>query len=201
MIDVLVKILEADTDSSTADAVFARNTNPKITSAAQIPFHLYMSLADMFSAFYTGSNWPTLVTPTYGAASSQANGIDLIYQVSESVTAGGNNDRDDTVGAEYAEVKILCKVDKPTPAQKWITGAADLRVRYLLDTLLRGKWAQLYPSVVTVGGKGPYLNPIGLDNTIDPNEPFICRYIQQDLLNSDVRTRISRFSLNYVRLF
>jgi hypothetical protein len=208
----LVKLLQSDTTNSTAATVFARNTNPAITSAAQIPPYLYTCLPDLLLPVGTasganGANWANYVVPKLGLQQSPGQtGIFFTEQAADMVTAAQNKDKGDKEGGEFAVVRVLCYLQNPTAAQANAVDMADLRIRYLISCLERLKWANVSPPPISVGGTGPRINPAGLDSSIDPNpgppdmQPF-CRWLQFDLNSNDARTRGSLYSINYYRIF
>jgi hypothetical protein len=100
--EAIVALLRHDIVSSTAGAVFARNTNSSVTSASQVPPYLYLCLSDMLQGPGKGSTWGPRVNMRFGGTDeNQADGIDVLYQAQESVFSNNNLDKSDKTGAEF----------------------------------------------------------------------------------------------------
>lgn len=160
-VEIIKATILSDTTSTTALDVFT-NYNPGIyDSAADVPRHVYMCLAELCTG--TGKNFDELVIASYGQKITPATKA-IIIQPSQTMKAKDSEYiPEDSPGAVITEIDILVSNIK-TSADVTLTRDIGLRLQYILDHELRGLEDNQFRRFHT--GTGPDL-PITGDNTID----------------------------------
>jgi hypothetical protein len=199
---VLAKLIQDDITSRTAASV---RTNPKnagkFATDADVPPFLCMCSGELLlGSGFDPVEFVNSVIYKYGSdLTDRDNGIELWAESQESAFSPDNlhGDHDDQIGAELQLVKILCRVGRIADDSKEdMVRQLDLRIRYLLDSRVRGEFKP--PGFSTA--MPAILDPTGIDSSIDPELGIEVEWLkQQD--NDNKKERISIYRCQFIRVF
>lgn len=183
-----------DTIDSTASAINALNGNA-YGSPSKVPLYMYTSLCTI----WTGASGnvaaldKAIVVSSGEGKDPATNAITIAPYICESDSNEneGGLENDDT-GAEAALVKIFLKTS-PTPTSSVFNRIqnAELRIRLLLDTIIRSKYG--YSSSIPINNTGD----LSIDDTADL---FMCQWLGYETEPSASQLAVN-YALSYYRSF
>jgi len=169
--DVIRAALIADVTDNPGGAAAIQALNPGMFSGpSAVPAWCYTSLKTLLLGdSATAQQLADAVSPNYGTKLSQATGIDIIFDSSESVDDTQGMKVDQT-GWEAGIFIVFARLSWPvTSAQYETIKQIHMRIKTILDARTR----------IESGLKPGTLNPFAsADPIIDPNELYLCSYLR-----------------------
>lgn len=158
------------------------------TNANQVPRHIYTSLTDLCSGH--GLTLDQVIVCREGVAETPASVAIILEPSALADSVGSGFLENDAIGAQYMEIDILVK-NVRTSGDITLTRDIGLRIRYILDHLVRGDPANQFSNA---NSAGPDLFIIG-DNAIYPGTECKMRWLKSDVLR--VAQQYHRYCLDY----
>lgn len=182
-----------DTTSRTAADVMTANPG-KFASVGEVPVHLYKCAKDLLfpSGVPGGDAFPDFVIAKYGEAKTMADaGIELAFISQEAdISPLSEGKREDTTGAEYYLLRVMCRLrDADAVTNPDVTEQLDLRIRYLIDSVIRGE-----------AGLSTIIPSAGVDNTVDKTQGVACYWLKY-LDSPNTSEYLSLYCLQFTRVF
>lgn len=183
-----------DTIDSTASAINALNNNA-YGSNSKVPFYMYTSLCTI----WTGASGnvaaldKSIIVSSGEGKDTATNAITIAPYICESDSQENEGGlQSDDVGAEAALVRLFLKT-KPTPIPSEFNRIqnAELRIRLLLDTLIRSRYG--YSSSIPINNTGD----LSIDDTYDL---FMCQWLGYETEPSASQLVVN-YAISYYRSF
>lgn len=189
--------LGQDIVSRTAADVRAANTGIFATDA-DVPVYLYTCLMDLFGYADQSALQDHIVARAGSNLAMSDSGIDIAVQMQESaISELPGTLKLDSLGAECAIVKILCRTHDPVEDDKIdLLENVDFRIRYIVSGLIRQYTKGSWPFNLL----GQPSNLIPVSKSIDPTVGVSLQWLKLGDVENALE-RLSIYAATYARFF